>query len=87
MNISNRKHYDVIIIGAGSAGLMCAREASKRGRHVLVVDHADKAGKKILISGGGHCNFTNIDVSAEHYLSTNKHFANLLSLNLISMTL
>ena len=70
----NTEHYDVIIIGAGAAGLMCAREADKRGRDVLVVDHADKAGSKILVSGGGRCNFTNMEVSAEQYLSANKHF-------------
>lgn len=70
----NTEHYDVIIIGAGAAGLMCAREAGKRGRRVLVVDHADKAGNKILVSGGGRCNFTNMEVSAEQYCSANKHF-------------
>ena len=67
--------WDVIIIGAGAAGLMCAIEAGKRGRHVLVLDHSNKAGKKILMSGGGRCNFTNYDVSATHYLSNNPHFA------------
>ena len=72
--MADTKHYDVIIIGAGGAGLMCAREAGKRGRHVLVIDHANKAGSKILISGGGRCNFTNTEVSAEQYLSANKHF-------------
>ncbi|HAH01696.1 MAG TPA: aminoacetone oxidase family FAD-binding enzyme, partial [Vibrio sp.] len=56
--------FDVIVIGAGAAGLMCAAEAGKRGRRVLVVDHAKKPGRKILISGGGRCNFTNYDVSA-----------------------
>jgi len=65
---------DVIIIGAGAAGLMCAMEAGKRGRNVLCLDHADRAAKKILISGGGHCNFTNLNISAEHYLSGNEHF-------------
>jgi len=65
---------DVIIIGAGAAGLMCAIEAGKRGRSVLVLDQANKAGRKILMSGGGRCNFTNYDVSAEHYLSHNPHF-------------
>jgi predicted Rossmann fold flavoprotein len=67
--------YDVIIIGAGGAGLMCASVAGQRGRKVLVVDHADKAGKKILISGGGRCNFTNIDATADRYISANPHFA------------
>jgi len=65
---------DVIVIGAGAAGLMCAIEAGKRGRSVLVLDQANKAGRKILMSGGGRCNFTNYDVSAEHYLSHNPHF-------------
>lgn len=67
--------YDTLIIGAGAAGLFCAIEAGKRGRRVLVIDHANKAGKKILMSGGGRCNFTNKTVSAENYLSQNKHFA------------
>ncbi len=66
--------FDVIIIGASASGLMCAIEAGKRGRTVLVLDHANKAGKKILMSGGGRCNFTNYDVSAENYLSHNPHF-------------
>ncbi|NOT83204.1 MAG: NAD(P)/FAD-dependent oxidoreductase [Methylococcaceae bacterium] len=66
--------FDVIIIGAGAAGLMCAIEAGKRGRKVLILDHANKAGKKILMSGGGRCNFTNYSVAAENYLSRNPHF-------------
>ena len=66
--------YDVLIIGASASGLMCAIEAGKRGRQVLVLDHANKAGKKILMSGGGRCNFTNLDVSAENYISHNPHF-------------
>ncbi len=66
--------FDVLIIGASAAGLMCAIEAGKRGRKVLILDHADKAGKKIRISGGGKCNFSNYEVSADHYLSDNKHF-------------
>ncbi|SHO56303.1 NAD(P)/FAD-dependent oxidoreductase [Vibrio quintilis] len=66
--------YDVVIIGAGAAGLMCAAQAGKRGRTVLVVDHGKKPGRKILISGGGRCNFTNYDVSAGHYLCCNPHF-------------
>jgi len=65
---------DVIIIGASAAGLMCAIEAGKRGRSVLVLDHANKAGKKILMSGGGRCNFTNYHIDAENYLSHNRHF-------------
>ncbi|PMH46104.1 hypothetical protein BCU68_09800 [Vibrio sp. 10N.286.49.B3] len=66
--------FDVIIIGAGAAGLMCAAEAGKRGRRVLVIDNAKKPGRKILISGGGRCNFTNYDVSANNYLCENPHF-------------
>ncbi len=66
--------FDVLIIGASASGLMCAIEAGKRGRNVLVLDHAAKAGKKIRISGGGRCNFSNYDVSASNYLSDNKHF-------------
>ncbi len=65
---------DVIIIGGGAAGLMCAAEAGKRGRSVLVIEHADKIGKKILISGGGRCNFTNKFVSSENFISGNPHF-------------
>jgi predicted Rossmann fold flavoprotein len=70
----NRKH-DVIILGAGAAGLMCAIEAGKRGRNVLVLERADRIGKKILISGGGRCNFTNLHTSPENFLSANPHFA------------
>jgi predicted Rossmann fold flavoprotein len=65
---------DVIIIGAGAAGLMCAIEAGKRGRSVLLIEHAEKTGKKILISGGGRCNFTNRIVSSENFISENPHF-------------
>lgn len=65
---------DVLIIGASAAGLLCAIEAGKRGRQVTVLDHANKAGKKILMSGGGRCNFTNLDVSAENFISHNPHF-------------
>ena len=65
---------DVIIIGAGAAGLMCALEAGKRGRKVLIFEHANKAGKKILMSGGGRCNFTNYYIHPENYLSHNPHF-------------
>ena len=68
------KEIDVIVIGASASGLMCAIEAAKRGRSVLVLDHANKAGKKILMSGGGRCNFTNYDVSSENYISHNSHF-------------
>jgi predicted Rossmann fold flavoprotein len=65
---------DVIIIGAGAAGMMCAIEAGKRGRRVLLIDHAGKLGEKIRISGGGRCNFTNIDTRPENFLSTNPDF-------------
>jgi predicted Rossmann fold flavoprotein len=65
---------DVLIIGAGAAGLMCALEAGKRGRSTLVLDHANKAGKKILMSGGGRCNFTNTDINANNFISHNPHF-------------
>ena len=68
------KQYDVIIVGAGAAGLMCAIEAGKRGRSVLLLDHAEKAGKKILISGGGRCNFTNLYTEAKNYICNNPHF-------------
>ncbi|MCK5396047.1 MAG: NAD(P)/FAD-dependent oxidoreductase, partial [Gammaproteobacteria bacterium] len=68
------KKIDVLIIGASASGLMCAIEAGKRGRKVIVLDHANKAGKKILMSGGGRCNFTNIDVDASNFISHNKHF-------------
>jgi predicted Rossmann fold flavoprotein len=71
----NPSHKDVIVIGAGAAGLMCAIEAGKRGRSVLVIEHNDKVGKKIRISGGGRCNFTNLNASAERLLSENPHFA------------
>ncbi len=67
-------NYDVIIIGAGAAGLMCAIEAGKRGRRVLVLDSANKPGKKILMSGGGRCNFTNMDVSDDNFTSHNAKF-------------
>jgi len=68
------KNYDVVIIGAGAAGLMCALTAGQRGRKVLILDHADRMGKKILISGGGSCNFTNLYLEAKYYISGNPHF-------------
>jgi predicted Rossmann fold flavoprotein len=67
--------YDVIVLGAGAAGLMCAAQAGARGRRVLVLDHADQPGRKILISGGGRCNFTNLHTAADRFLSANPHFA------------
>jgi predicted Rossmann fold flavoprotein len=66
--------YDAIILGAGAAGLMCAIEAGRRGRKVLVLEHAERIGKKILISGGGRCNFTNRYTGPENFLSSNPHF-------------
>ena len=66
---------DVVILGAGAAGLMCAIEAGRRGRRVVLLDHAERIGKKILISGGGRCNFTNIHCRPENFLSENPHFA------------
>ncbi len=65
---------DVLVIGAGAAGLMCAIEAGRRGRRVLVIDHADKPAEKIRISGGGRCNFTNLHASPKQFLSENPHF-------------
>ncbi|AOS98712.1 N-methyltryptophan oxidase [Microbulbifer aggregans] len=68
------QQIDVLIIGAGAAGLMCAAVAGQRGRSVLVLDHANKVGKKILMSGGGRCNFTNLYTSPENFYSENPHF-------------
>ena len=67
--------FDALILGGGAAGLMCAIEAGKRGRRVAVLEHADRLGKKILISGGGRCNFTNLHCQPENFLSANPHFA------------
>ncbi len=66
--------FDVIVLGAGAAGLMCAIEAGNRGRRVALLEHAERIGKKILISGGGRCNFTNLDCRPENFLSANPHF-------------
>jgi predicted Rossmann fold flavoprotein len=66
---------DVLILGAGAAGLMCAIEAGRRGRRTLVLEHADRPGKKVLISGGGRCNFTNLHATPQNFLSANPHFA------------
>ena len=68
-------HYDAIVLGAGAAGLTCAIEAGRRGRRTLVLDHADAVGRKILISGGGRCNFTNTGCIPERFLSGNPHFS------------
>jgi predicted Rossmann fold flavoprotein len=70
-----RSQFDVIILGAGAAGLMCAIEAGKRGRRVAVLERAERIGKKILISGGGRCNFTNLHCRPENFISANPHFA------------
>jgi hypothetical protein len=70
-----RHIYDVIILGAGAAGLMCAMEAGRRGRRVAVLERAERIGKKILISGGGRCNFTNLHCRPENFISANPHFA------------
>ena len=67
--------FDAIVLGAGAAGLMCALTAGQRGRRVLVIDHSDEPGRKILISGGGRCNFTNIHTAPDRFLSANPHFA------------
>jgi predicted Rossmann fold flavoprotein len=69
-----RLSYDAVVLGAGAAGLMCAIEAGKRGRRVALIDHSDRIGKKILISGGGRCNFTNLHCRPEAFLSSNPHF-------------
>ena len=68
------QQFDAIVLGAGAAGMMCAIEAGRRGRRVAVVEHADRIGKNILISGGGRCNFTNIHCSSDNFLSANPHF-------------
>jgi predicted Rossmann fold flavoprotein len=73
-SIFQRSSYDVIIIGAGAAGLMAAATAAKRNRSVLILEHTQKIGEKIRISGGGRCNFTNIHASSQNYLSQNPHF-------------
>src|ERR1700761_6930665 len=67
--------FDALILGGGAAGLMCAIEAGKRGRRVALLERADRLGKKILISGGGRCNFTNIHCTPENFISGNPHFA------------
>ena len=74
LSASNPEKKDVIIIGAGASGLMCAMEAGKRKRRVLVMDHAKNPGQKLLISGGGRCNFTNYHIHAGNYISHNPHF-------------
>ncbi|MEY2943521.1 MAG: hypothetical protein RLY97_1535 [Pseudomonadota bacterium] len=73
--MSQNQNYDAIIIGAGAAGLFCAAQAGQRGRRILLLDHVGEAGRKILISGGGRCNFTNIHTDPTRFLSQNLHFA------------
>ena len=75
MTQETNRHFDVLILGAGAAGLMCAIEAGRRGRRVAILERASRPGKKILISGGGRCNFTNIHCRPENFLSENPHFA------------
>lgn len=73
--LANRlRVYDVVVVGAGASGLFCALNLGQSGKSVLIIDHANKAGKKILMSGGGRCNFTNLDVSPDHFVSQNPHF-------------
>ena len=74
MSDGQLEQFDVIVLGAGAAGMMCAITAGARGRRVLLLDHSDEVGKKILISGGGHCNFTNLNIFPERFLSNNPHF-------------
>jgi predicted Rossmann fold flavoprotein len=75
VSITSSKTYDAIVLGAGGAGMMCAAVAGQRGQRVLLIDHAPEPGKKILISGGGRCNFTNLEAPPSRYLSDNPHFA------------
>ena len=74
MSNARAQEFDVIVLGAGAAGMMCAMTAGARGRRVLLLDHTDEVGKKILISGGGRCNFTNLRATADNFLSGNPHF-------------
>ena len=67
--------FDVVVLGAGAAGMMCAAEVGRRGKRVLLLEHGERVGSKILISGGGRCNFTNVNTRAENFLSNNPHFA------------
>src|SRR5271157_4589341 len=69
------RQFDVIVLGAGAAGLMCAATAGQRGRRVALLEHNGQPGRKILISGGGRCNFTNLHSAPENFLSSNRHFA------------
>jgi predicted flavoprotein YhiN len=67
--------YDAVIVGGGAAGLFCAIHAARRGKRVLVIEHNAEVGRKIIISGGGRCNFTNIHTSSENFVSQNPHFS------------
>src|SRR5580698_3960994 len=69
------RQFDVVVLGAGAAGLMCAATAGQHGRRVALLEHSGQAGRKILISGGGRCNFTNLHCGPENFISQNKHFA------------
>lgn len=69
------RSFDAVIFGAGAAGMFCAALAGQRGRRILLIDHSSQPGRKILISGGGRCNFTNIGATAANYLSSNPYFA------------
>ena len=71
---NHNQSYDAIVLGGGAAGLFCAITAAKNGNKVLVLEKSNKLGKKILMSGGGRCNFTNFDVRPENFLSDNEHF-------------
>src|SRR5579863_7540517 len=71
---SMSRRFDVLVLGAGAAGLFCAAEAGKRGRKVAVLERSERAGKKILISGGGRCNFTNLYCQPENFICSNPHF-------------
>jgi hypothetical protein len=73
--VTGAMSFDLVVLGAGAAGMMCAAEAGKRGHSVLLLEHGERVGRKILISGGGRCNFTNIHARAENFLSENPHFA------------
>ena len=75
MSAHVNSRFDVVVLGAGAAGLLCAAEAGNRGHRVLLVDHGERAGRKILISGGGRCNFTNLHCTPAHFLSGNPHFS------------
>src|ERR1035438_352767 len=73
--VGDLRQFDVVVLGAGAAGLMCAAVAGQRGRRVALLEHGGQAGRKILISGGGRCNFTNVHCGPGNFLSENRHFA------------